>query len=71
MGDGPHVEVVGEHEVLVEAELPAQEIRDHPPRQGGGFVRVDGGKEHVREHHRIELRHQRSVGDHVFLQEVC
>ena len=50
LGDGTHVEVVGHHEVAVEAELIAQETPDDFGRERCGKIGIDVGKLDVREH---------------------
>ena len=55
--------------MVVEAELIAEKTPDDARRQRGGEIRVDVRKLDMPDHDRVQLRHQRGVGNHVLAQE--
>ena len=69
VGDRAHVEIICQDEMPVEPELVAQKPADDARRKRGREIRIDVRKLDVREHDRIQLRHQRGVGNHVLAQQ--
>ena len=65
--DRAHVEVVGEDEMFVEAELVAEKFPDDPWRKRCREIRVDVWEFDVRQHDRIKFRSECGVWEHVLL----
>lgn len=66
--DRPHVKVIGQHEMLVEAKLHAQKIVNDLARERGGMICVQLRETHMAGHDGIELGHERGVGQDVVFE---